>query len=139
MIFDSLPSQFCLQDLCAVTGRVFELRVNPHQAEADRVARAWFNRYVYLAFCLWNSQLTLVCSIGLYDDRKRSKFINYGKFDLFAALTFPDADVNHLITSIMFYFWAFSVRLSSVPLVPRANDPEPDRRSCRRGRVSVQA
>ncbi|KAF8124306.1 isoprenoid synthase domain-containing protein [Boletus edulis] len=91
MIFDTpFPPQFCLQDLCAITGRVFELRVNPHQAEADRAARAWFN------------------SINLYDDRKRSKFINYGKFDLFAALTYPDADSEHLITGLMFFFWAFA-------------------------------
>ncbi|KAN0079854.1 Isoprenoid synthase domain containing protein [Tylopilus felleus] len=90
MIFDTLPPQFCLQDLSAITGRVCELRVNPHQAEADRAARAWFN------------------SISLYDDRKRSKFINYGKFDLFAALSFPDADLKHLTTCLIFFFWAFS-------------------------------
>ncbi|KAH0833872.1 isoprenoid synthase domain-containing protein [Lanmaoa asiatica] len=90
MVFDSLPSQFCLQDLSAITGRVCELRVNAHQAEADRTARAWFN------------------SIRLYDDRKRSKFINYGKFDLFAALSFPDADLRHLTTCLIFFFWAFS-------------------------------
>ena len=39
----TLPSQFCLRDLSAITGRVCELRVNPLQAEADRKARAWFN------------------------------------------------------------------------------------------------
>ncbi|KAG6374169.1 isoprenoid synthase domain-containing protein [Boletus reticuloceps] len=100
MIFDTpFPSQFCLQDLCAITGRVFELRVNPHQAEADRAARAWFN------------------SINLYDDRKRSKFINYGKFDLFAALTYPDADSEHLTTGLMFFFWAFAVRPSCLCLL----------------------
>ncbi|KIJ61711.1 hypothetical protein HYDPIDRAFT_31043 [Hydnomerulius pinastri MD-312] len=90
MINHALPSQSCLQDLSAITGRVCELRVNPHQAEADRTARAWFN------------------SISLYDDKKRSKFVNYGKFDLFAALCFPDADLRHLITCLIFFFWAFS-------------------------------
>ena len=55
MTVDALPSQFCLQDLSAITGRVCELRVNAHQAEADCAARAWFNRYVFLAFCLWDS------------------------------------------------------------------------------------
>ncbi|KAI6142946.1 terpenoid synthase [Pisolithus tinctorius] len=90
MISSALPSQFCLQDLAAITGRVCELRVNPHQAEADREARVWFN------------------SIGLYDDRKKSKFLNYGKFDLFAALSFPDADLKHLVTCLKFFFWAFS-------------------------------
>lgn len=48
MIFDPLPSQFRLKDLSAITGRVCELRVNAHQAEADRAARAWFNRYAFL-------------------------------------------------------------------------------------------
>ncbi|KAL4071511.1 isoprenoid synthase domain-containing protein [Scleroderma yunnanense] len=86
----TLPSQFCLQDLSAITGRVCELRVNPHQAEADREARAWFS------------------DIGLYDDRTRSKFLNYGKFDLFSALSFPDADLKHLTTCLIFFFWAFS-------------------------------
>lgn len=127
MIFDSLPSQFCLKDLTAITGRVCELRVNAHQAEADREARAWFNRYTSLAFCLWNVPLILLRSIQLYDDRKRSKFVNYGKFDLFAALGFPDADSNHLTTCIIFFFWAFSVRLSRVPNVPCANISESDR------------
>ena len=51
MIFNSLPSQFCLKDLSAITGRVCELRVNPHQAEADRAARAWFNGYALLPCC----------------------------------------------------------------------------------------
>ncbi|OAX38211.1 terpenoid synthase [Rhizopogon vinicolor AM-OR11-026] len=88
--YESLPPQFYLQDLAAITGRVCELRVNPHQAEADRAARGWFNQ----------------CSV--YDDRKKSKFLNYGKFDLFAALSFPDADCMHLETCIMFFFWAFS-------------------------------
>jgi len=46
--YESLPSQFYLQDLAAITGRVCELRVNPHQAEADRMARAWFNKCVSL-------------------------------------------------------------------------------------------
>lgn len=122
MSFDSLPSQFCLQDLSAITGRVCELRVNAHQAEADREACAWFNRYAFLNFCLWDSRLTLVCSISLYDDRKRSKFINYGKFDLFAALSFPDADLKHLTTCLVFFFWAFSVRLSSALVVSRADE-----------------
>ena len=45
----------------------------------------------------------------MYDDRKKSKFLNYGKFDLFAALSVPDADCMHLETCIMFFFWAFSV------------------------------
>ncbi|KAG6328755.1 hypothetical protein ID866_10334, partial [Astraeus odoratus] len=87
MIYSSLPSQFCLPDLCAITGRICELRVNPFQAEADREARA---------------------CIGLYDDRKKSNFLNYGKFDLFAALSFPDADLKHLTTCLIFFFWAFS-------------------------------
>lgn len=126
MIFDTLPSQFCLQDLSAITGRVCELRVNAHQAEADRAARAWFNRYVLPGFLLVGTRPTLVFSISLYDDRKRSKFVNYGKFDLFAALSFPDADPRHLTTCLIFFFWAFSVRLSSALVVFRANKSELD-------------
>ncbi|KAH7928018.1 terpenoid synthase [Leucogyrophana mollusca] len=90
MIRHALPTQFCLQDLSAITGRVCELRVNPLQAEADAGAREWFN------------------SMGVYDERMKHKFLNYGKFDLFAALSFPDADLKHLETCIIFFFWAFS-------------------------------
>ncbi|KAI6025522.1 isoprenoid synthase domain-containing protein, partial [Pisolithus marmoratus] len=110
MISPALPSQFCLQDLAAITGRVCELRVNRYQAEADREARTWFDRFVVSI----NSSLSCMKatlsfpSIGLYDDRKKSKFLNYGKFDLFAALSFPDADLKHLVTCLIFFFWAFS-------------------------------
>ncbi|KAG2104282.1 isoprenoid synthase domain-containing protein [Suillus cothurnatus] len=89
--YESLPPQFYLHNIAAINGRVSsrELRVNPHQAEADRAARSWFNQ------------------LSVYDDRKTSKFLN-GKFDLLAALTFPDADCMHLETCLMFHMWAFS-------------------------------
>jgi len=63
MIYDSLPPQFCLQDLSAITGRVCELRVNAHQAEADRAARAWFNRYAFRALFVG---LTVKCWCAAY-------------------------------------------------------------------------
>jgi hypothetical protein len=108
--YESLPAQFYLQDLAAITGRVCELRVNPHQAEADRAARSWFNQCVSFTVHSLCFRLTKRFRCSVYDDRKKSKFLNYGKFDLFAALSFPDADCRHLETCIMFFFWAFSVR-----------------------------
>lgn len=107
--YESLPPQFYIQDLAAITGRVCELRVNPYQADADRAARSWFNQCVSFTVHGIYFALTTNFRISVYDDRKKSKFLNYGKFDLFAALSFPDADSAHLETCIMFFFWAFSV------------------------------
>lgn len=36
------PAQFTLQNLLTVTAPVFELKRNPHQEAAERVAREWF-------------------------------------------------------------------------------------------------
>jgi hypothetical protein len=46
--YESLPPQFYLQDIAAINGRISgrELRVNPHQAEADCAVRSWFNQCV---------------------------------------------------------------------------------------------
>lgn len=56
--YQSLPPQFYLQDLAAITGRVCELRVNPHQAEADRAARSWFNQHVsFIVYILCSNTL----------------------------------------------------------------------------------
>lgn len=63
---------------------------------------------IYSSTILYLS-LTKIFRCSVYDDRKKSKFLNYGKFDLFAALSVPDADCMHLETCIMFFFWAFSV------------------------------
>jgi hypothetical protein len=52
----------------------------------------------------------------VYNDRETSDFFN-SKFDLLAALTFPDADCMHLETGLMFHIWAFSVRKLFVILV----------------------
>jgi hypothetical protein len=89
--YESLPPQFYLQDIAAINGRISgrELRVNPHQAEADCAVRSWFNQ------------------LSVYNDRETSDFFN-SKFDLLAALTFPDADCMHLETGLMFHIWAFS-------------------------------
>jgi len=86
----TLPAYFTLQDLCAITGRACKLKVNPLQDEANDLACRWFDR------------------IGVYDETQKVKFLKFGKFDLFAALSFPEADLRHLETCLMFFFWAFS-------------------------------
>ncbi|KAF5319865.1 hypothetical protein D9758_018520 [Tetrapyrgos nigripes] len=45
--------------------------------------------------------------IGAYEGRKLQRFLSH-RFDLFAELSFPDADQEHLETCIDFFFWAFS-------------------------------
>ncbi|EGO03037.1 hypothetical protein SERLA73DRAFT_165924 [Serpula lacrymans var. lacrymans S7.3] len=89
-MLDSFPSYFSLRDLVAISGEAFELKVSRHQKEADNAARKWF------------------MSFNVYNEKKLSKFLDYGKFDLFAALSFPDADAKHLETCLAFFFWAFS-------------------------------
>ncbi|EIW80046.1 terpenoid synthase [Coniophora puteana RWD-64-598 SS2] len=84
------PPYFALDDLCAITGKACKLKVNPLQNEANTFACQWFD------------------SIGVCDEAWKIKFLNLGKFDLFAALSFPDADLKHLETCLMFFFWAFS-------------------------------
>ncbi|THU86033.1 terpenoid synthase [Dendrothele bispora CBS 962.96] len=83
------PSQFHLRDLAAITGVVCELKSNPHIREANEASEAWFK------------------SIGAYHGKNLQRFLSH-RFDLFAELSFPDADQQHLETCIDFFFWAFS-------------------------------
>lgn len=48
-------------------------------------------------------------SLKVYPEPKQRKFLSHA-FDLYAGLSFPDADVEHLETCIAFFLWAFSVR-----------------------------
>lgn len=47
----------------------------------------------------------------VYDDHKTEKYLASGRFDLFAALSFPDADLTHLETCLAFLLWAFTVNI----------------------------
>ncbi|THU78121.1 terpenoid synthase [Dendrothele bispora CBS 962.96] len=83
------PSEFRLRDLAAITGEVCELKRNPYIREANESSEAWFK------------------SIGAYHGKTLQRFFSH-RFDLFAELSFPDADEQHLETCIDFFFWAFS-------------------------------
>ncbi|THH32846.1 hypothetical protein EUX98_g1362 [Antrodiella citrinella] len=83
------PSQFVLQDLTSITGTVFKLKINPLQEKAYEFTRAWF------------------VNLGVYSEPKQSKFLSH-RFDLYAGLSFSDADLQHLDTCIAFFLWAFS-------------------------------
>ncbi|TDL19929.1 terpenoid synthase [Rickenella mellea] len=86
----NLPSEFTLRDLVGITERAFELKTSPYQKNADDAARQWFR------------------SFNVYDGANLSKFLDLGKFDLFAALSFPNASQSHLETCLIFFLWAFS-------------------------------
>ncbi|KZV74593.1 terpenoid synthase [Peniophora sp. CONT] len=79
-----------MKNLASITAPVFALKRNPHQKAADDAARMWFK------------------SIGVYSDTKLEQYLSVGRFDLFAALSFPDADLRHLETCLFFFLWAFS-------------------------------
>ncbi|OBZ74511.1 Alpha-muurolene synthase [Grifola frondosa] len=83
------PSHFCLRDLTAITAPVFAFKLNPHQEEAWQAARTWFD------------------SRNVYHGGKKNKFLSH-RFDSYAGMSFPDADVTHLQTCIAFFLWAFS-------------------------------
>ncbi|KAH8918639.1 terpenoid synthase, partial [Atractiella rhizophila] len=85
------PPSFILQNLCDITGRVFELKRNPDIEEANKSMLEWFSQFV------------------LYDPKTTHKFIHQGRFDIFAEFSFPDADLTHLETCLMFFFYAFAV------------------------------
>ncbi|THU78435.1 hypothetical protein K435DRAFT_811554 [Dendrothele bispora CBS 962.96] len=83
------PCQFRLPDLTAITGSVCELKSNPHIHNANNSSEA----------------------IGAYYGENLKRFLSH-RFDLFAELSFPDADQHHLETCIEFFIWAFSAELT---------------------------
>lgn len=54
----------------------------------------------------------IITRFHLYDETRAENFLTLGKFDVFAALSFPDADISHLETCLAFLLWAFSVTKS---------------------------
>ncbi|KAJ8091259.1 hypothetical protein PM082_024528 [Marasmius tenuissimus] len=84
------PPSFILPNICDITQPVFELKRNPNQELANKAALDWFQRF------------------RVYDARKAEYWLKSGRFDIFVALSFPDADLSHLETCQMFFFWAFS-------------------------------
>lgn len=61
--------------------------------------------------------IALSLSLGVYHGEKEKKFLSHS-FDLYAGLSFPDADVTHLDTCIAFFLWAFSVSYVLPPCMP---------------------
>ncbi|KAG5718178.1 Pentalenene synthase [Termitomyces sp. T112] len=84
------PSSFILQNICDITGAVFELKENPLREQANTAVLKWFKGF------------------NVYDKAQGEKFIDAGRFDIFAALSFPEADIEHLTTCLAFFLWAFS-------------------------------
>ncbi|KDR76843.1 hypothetical protein GALMADRAFT_25350, partial [Galerina marginata CBS 339.88] len=84
------PSTFHLKNLAEITSRAFPLKVSPHGDLVHETMRRWF------------------MSFNVYDPSKALAYIDRGRFDIFAAFSFPDADVQHLETCLAFFYWAFS-------------------------------
>ncbi|EMD32753.1 hypothetical protein CERSUDRAFT_126560 [Gelatoporia subvermispora B] len=83
------PSQFVLQDLTAITAPVFEFKLNPNEEKAWDRTSAWFDNH------------------NVYHGKKKAGFLSH-RFDSYAGMSFPDADVDHLDNCIAFFLWAFS-------------------------------
>ncbi|KAG6918624.1 hypothetical protein DXG01_013035 [Tephrocybe rancida] len=90
MIAFSHPESFVLQNICDITAPVFELKENQFREEANTAVVQWFDGF------------------KTYDKATAAKFLNAGKFDIFAALSFPQADLEHLTTCLAFFLWAFA-------------------------------
>ncbi|KAF9255786.1 terpenoid synthase [Marasmius fiardii PR-910] len=84
------PPSFVLPNLCDITGSAFSLKQNPDQEQAKQAAIQWFKRY------------------RVFDEKKSRRWLQYGRFDLFAGPSFPDAELSQLETCLAFFFWAFS-------------------------------
>ncbi|KAF9262323.1 terpenoid synthase [Marasmius fiardii PR-910] len=89
--FDFPPS-FVLRNICNITGSAFELKENANRTQANNTVLRWFKRHVF----------------HVYDEEQAQKWLQYGRFDAFAALSFPDAELSHLETCLAFFLWAFS-------------------------------
>ncbi len=103
------PSHFRLKDLTAVSAHVFEFKLNPYQEQAARTTSAWFDRYgasPYMRLhAVYNFRPTR-CNV--YHGKKKTRFLSH-RFDSYAGMSFPDADLKHLETCTSFFLWAFSV------------------------------
>ncbi|KAL0576974.1 hypothetical protein V5O48_005016 [Marasmius crinis-equi] len=90
-VHSKFPPTFVLQNICDITSSVFDLKRNANQDLANEAATNWFKTF------------------GVYDSAKTEEWLKAGRFDLFTALGFPDADSAHLKTCMMVNLWAFSV------------------------------
>ncbi|KAI1783529.1 terpenoid synthase [Ganoderma leucocontextum] len=79
------PTHLRLKELAALTGRVFELKLNPHKKEAAKAASAWFDSH------------------NVYHGLNKKRFTSHA-FDSYPGMSF----VLHLKTCIVFFLWAFS-------------------------------
>ncbi|KAG7089978.1 hypothetical protein E1B28_011602 [Marasmius oreades] len=84
------PPSFVLRNICDITGSAFGLKRNAAQEQAKQAAIQWFKRF------------------RVFDEKKARQWLHYGRFDLFAGLSFPEAELSHLETCLAFFFWAFS-------------------------------
>jgi hypothetical protein len=46
------------------------------------------------------------------------RFLNEGKFDLLAAFAFPNTDLEHQVTCLMYLVWVFAVSLIHCGAIP---------------------
>ncbi|KAF5374321.1 hypothetical protein D9758_004657 [Tetrapyrgos nigripes] len=86
----NFPPSFVLQNICNITGSAFELGENGNKDLARIATLKWFQRY------------------HVYEESRAKQWLELGKFDIFAALSFPNADPPHLETCLAFLLWAFS-------------------------------
>ncbi|PPQ97140.1 hypothetical protein CVT26_000623 [Gymnopilus dilepis] len=88
--FRPFPPSFRLKNLAEITSRAFPLKVNPNGSQVHETMRDWFMKF------------------NVYDAARTLAYIDRGRFDVFAALSFPDADIHHLETCLAFFYWAFA-------------------------------
>ncbi|EEB92014.1 hypothetical protein MPER_09536 [Moniliophthora perniciosa FA553] len=86
----NLPKSFILRNLCNITAAAFPLKKNPFQEAANKNVCKWYKGF------------------NIHDPNTTSAYLSNGRFDLFAGLSFPEANQDRLETCLAFYLWAFS-------------------------------
>ncbi|KDR68218.1 hypothetical protein GALMADRAFT_78787 [Galerina marginata CBS 339.88] len=106
--FRPFPSTFTLKNLAEITSRAFPLKMSAHGDEVHETMRNWFMRYEFTVYD-GATNLTPAHNFNVYDHSRALAYIDRGRFDVFAAYSFPDADKEHLETCLAFFYWAFSI------------------------------
>lgn len=118
--FRPFPETFNLSNLATITSRACSLKVNPHIQLVAETMRQWFlgyASYLQCTLCLYiSTDFANKIRFEVYNSFRDKEYVERGRFDTFAALSFPDTDPQHLETCLAFFYWAFSVRLIHISL-----------------------
>ncbi|KAF8683427.1 Terpene synthase [Rhizoctonia solani] len=89
MVLATPITEFTVPDIAGYTSDFFISKCNPHLSEGETTAHVWFDTY------------------EIYSGVKRDVFFE-SRFCLLAALSYPDADLEHIRPAMDFILWTFA-------------------------------